>query len=587
MTADRLREHLTMLYGEAAGAAAHARLRAMLETHLTRRPPSSVAPAGLALSQRDAILITYGDQVRRLDAAGALAEPPLRTLECFCREYLAGAVSGVHLLPFYPYSSDDGFSVIDYRAVDPALGTWADIGRLGERFRLMFDAVINHVSAQSGWFQGFVRGDPRFREYFIVVHGEPDLSSVVRPRALPLLTPVETSAGVQRVWTTFSADQIDLNYANPAVLLEVVDTLLFYVSHGAEFLRLDAIAYLWKEMGTPCIHLRQTHRIIQLLRWVLDEAAPAVLLITETNVPHADNLSYFGDGRSEAQLVYNFALPPLTLHAFHTGRARELSDWAAGLERPSARTTFFNFLASHDGVGVNPARGILPEADIEALVRRVQAHGGLVSYKHNPDGSQSPYELNVNYFDALSDPRGAEPPEHAVARFMAAHAIMLALAGVPGLYFHSLVGSRGWPDGVAQTGRNRTINRQKLDLEALRAELGTAGHRRQAVYHRFAQLLRARASTPAFHPLGGQRVLDCGEAILALLRVSPSAQARALCLHNVSVQAQRLSLDLAGLDWGAARARDLLDGRVLAGDNNRRLEVTLDPYGVAWLAPDP
>ncbi len=411
------------------------------------------------------ILITYGDQLHDAD------QPPLRTLAEFCDTHLRGVVDGIHLLPFYPYSSDDGFSVIDYKQVNPALGTWDDVARVGQHFHLMFDGVINHISAQSEWFKAFLRDDPKYRDYFIVVEGDPDLSQVVRPRALPLLTEFTTPSGVKKVWTTFSADQIDLNYANPDVLLDIIDVLLFYVAHGAELIRLDAIAYLWKEIGTSCLHLPQTHRVIQLLRAILDEVAPHVALITETNVPHQDNLSYFGDGHNEAQLVYNFALPPLTLHTFHTGDASALTQWAASLTLPSDETTFFNFLASHDGIGLNPARGILRDDEITALVDRVVAHGGRVSYKSNPDGSTTPYELNINYFDALSDPNSSEPLALQIDRFVAAHAIMLALSGVPGIYFHSLFGSRGWPEGVTITGQNRTINRQKFDRAEVEREL--------------------------------------------------------------------------------------------------------------------
>ncbi len=470
---DTIRDHLSALYGPATGAATYERLAARLALFSVRRGTSE-------LTQRDAILITYGDQVREPGVA------PLRTLTDFCRKHLRGVVSGVHILPFYPYSSDDGFSVMDYRTVDPALGTWDDVARLGHDFRLMFDAVINHASRQGAWFQGFLRDEPRYRDYFIVVEGDPDLSAVVRPRALPLLTEVQTAAGPKRVWTTFSDDQIDLNYTNPDVLLEVLDILLFYVAQGAEFIRLDAIAFLWKEIGTSCLHLPQTHRVVQLIRAVLDEVAPHVRLITETNVPHRDNISYFGDGHNEAQLVYNFALPPLTLHALRTGDARVLSEWAAGLILPSEQTTFFNFLASHDGIGLNPARGILPEAEIAALVAGVEAHGGLVSYKTNPDGSRSPYELNINYFDALNDPQADEPLATQMDRFMASQAILLAMIGVPGIYFHSLFGSRGWPEGVAQTGRNRTINRQKLALPALEAELADPRSLRAQVFRRYA-----------------------------------------------------------------------------------------------------
>jgi sucrose phosphorylase len=579
-------DHLRALYGPAAGAAASERLRAALAAFSVRRPAGPPRAAGLPLSERDALLITYGDQVIRRDAGGAPAEPPLRTLVDFCRRHLGGLVSGVHILPFYPSSSDDGFSVIDYTAVDPALGAWEDVERLGQHFRLMFDAVINHMSAHSAWFQAWRRGDPALADFFITVDGDPDLSAVVRPRARPVLTSFETTAGPRRVWTTFSDDQVDLNYAKPAVLLAVLEVLLEYVARGADFLRLDAIAYLWKQIGTSCIHLPQTHRVVQLIRAVLDEVAPAVLLITETNVPHAENLSYFGDGVNEAQLVYNFALPPLTLHAFHTGTAEMLSMWAAGLGRLSDQTTYFNFLASHDGIGVNPARGLLPDNAIDALVARVQAHGGMVSYKHNRDGSQSPYELNVNYFDALSDPAGDEPLARQVDRFMAAQAIMLALVGVPGIYFHSLFGSRGWPVGVAQTGRNRTINREKLEAASLEHELSSSSHLRNLVFQRYARLLRARAACPAFHPLGRQVVLEAGAGVFALLRLAPDGRNGAVCLQDVTGREGTITLDLAALDWGAPAARDLIDGRVLSSDNATRLTCSLAPYGVAWLVPE-
>lgn len=573
--------HLIELYGDPAGRATYERLRELLEKHKASPPPRLRRPSaavgarhavpgpaeGTGVTQRDSILITYGDQLREPD------HPPLQALADFCNRHLAGAVGGIHVLPFYPYSSDDGFSVIDYRRVDPALGSWEDIHRLGERFRLMFDAVVNHVSAQSEWFRAFLRDDPRYRDYFIAVAEGTDVSKVVRPRALPLLTKFRTAAGEKWVWTTFSEDQVDLNFRHPEVLLEIVDTLLFYAAHGAEFIRLDAIAYLWKELGTACIHLPQTHRVVQLFRAVLDEVAPHVLLITETNVPHADNVSYFGDGRNEAQMVYNFALPPLTLHAFHTGSARVLSEWAAGLTLPSDRVTFFNFLASHDGIGVNPARGILPEREIDALVERVRAHGGRVSYKFNPDGTQSPYELNVNYFDALSDSKASEPIETQVDRFIASQAIMLSLAGVPGIYFHSLFGSRGWPEGVARTGRNRTINRQKLDRADLERELADPASLRHRIFSRYAQLLRLRAAKPAFHPHGAQQVLDCGDSIFAVLRVSPDGRERALCLHNVSDQPQP-----AQLPFPPSRLSDLgLPNATPHGP------ATLAPYQVLWL----
>ena len=567
---------LAFLYGDDQAAGLLDRVQALLADYRAR-----ISPRDGGLSQRDSLLILYGDQVQSPN------EEPLQTLKKFCDQYLTDIVSGIHILPFYPWTSDDGFSVVDYRQIDPALGGWDDVSAL-QNFRLMFDAVINHISSQSEWFQKFLQDDSRYRDYFITVEGEPNLSQVVRPRALPLLTPFQTPSGEKKVWTTFSADQIDLNFKNPEVLLEILDILLLYAERGAEFIRLDAIAYLWKEIGTTCIHLPQTHAVVQFLRAALDEVAPHVHLITETNVPHVDNISYFGDGANEAQLVYNFALPPLTLHAFHTGDARTLSAWAKTLTLPSDKTTFFNFLASHDGIGLNPARGILSNEEIDSLVNKILEHGGLISYKQNADGTQSPYEMNINYFDALSNPKNLlpsllQPPSSAagvesldlhVNRFLAAHAIMLSIVGVPGIYFHSLFGSRGWLEGVKQTGRNRTINREKLKMDNLQRELADENSLRRKVFAKFSQLLKARSKTPAFHPHGRQTVLDLHPSIFAVERISPDEKSRVLCLHNVSQKQVSFSTSYES-------AIDLFTSQEIQISN-----LTLEPYQVYWLKPN-
>lgn len=541
-------QHLVALYGPATGQAVAAQLQAQLAEFRQLIP----ATPAVELSERDALLITYADQLR------APGRRPMTTLAEFAKARLAGVVSGIHLLPFYPWSSDDGFSVKDFFTVDAAFGDWPDLERFRPDFDLMFDAVFNHMSAQGEWFQKFLTDEPKFRDFFVTVAGNPDLSQVVRPRALPLLTEFPTARGPEKVWTTFSADQVDLNFKNPAVLLATLRALLFYVQHGAKFIRLDAIAYLWKEIGTTCIHLPQTHRVIQLMRAGLDEIAPSVRLITETNVPHADNISYFGDGTNEAQLVYNFALPPLVLHSIATGNAEKLTRWAATLQTPSPQTTFFNFLASHDGIGMNPARGILSQAEIDALVARATAHGGFVSYKHNSDGSKSPYELNLTYFDALSNPTAPEPQEIQIKRFLTAHAIMFALAGVPGIYFHSLFGSRNDRAGAETSGIYRRINRQKLPRAELEAELAGADSLRAQVFTGMRDLLIRRQSSRAFAPDAPQQLLELDARVCAILRTSASGTERMLCLHNVSSETVSLP---PGPGWPA---------------------VTLSPYEAHW-----
>ena len=591
---DRMLDHLAFLYGAAQAGPIWDQLATLLEDVSERNPDLSEA---LPLTERDAILITYGDQFQDRGPDGTLRVPPLQTLRQVLLESLDRPVSGVHILPFFPYSSDDGFSVVDYTRVNPEFGTWPDVERLGQDFRLMFDAVINHISRQSDWFQRFLAGDPAYADWFITVEPGTDLSQVVRPRALPLLTPVQvtgpgTTSGEKLVWTTFSDDQIDLNFANPAVLLRVIEVLLLYVERGAQLIRLDAIAYLWKEIGTPCIHLEQTHRVIKLLRCALDAVAPGVLLITETNVPHEENISYFGTcqpetGRTdEAQLVYQFPLAPLIMHSILAGTAQVLSRWAAGLKTPCAQATFFNFTASHDGIGIMPARGLLSEGELQSLIDTTLAHGGQVSYKANPDGTESVYELNISYFDALSDPAADEPVSTQVNRFIVSQAIMLALGGVPGIYVHSLIGSRSWQEGVAQTGRNRTINRQKLDRAELEWDLADPASFRHRAFAAYRRLLQARTAQPAFHPYGGQRVVTLNEAVFALLRTALDGNSHVLCLHNVSDRVQSVHLLPSELGLATGNWLDLLTDEVhtVGHDSGRNgWTLSLPPYAVRWI----
>ena len=577
--AERLRGHLRALYPAADHDELLARLEGLAQAFAARCAEIGVGrrEAGRLFDERDVLLITYGDQVRERD------EPPLRTLHHFLVDRYGDTLTGVHLLPFFPSTSDDGFSVSDHLAVDPALGDWADIRRFGEDFRLMVDGVFNHTSVSHPWFRAWCGGDPDYADFYIEGDPEADVSSVVRPRPHPLLTQFEGPGGPRWVWTTFSADQVDLNYANPRVLLAVTGVLLDYVANGAGIIRLDAVAYLWKEWGTACIHHVRTHEIVRFWRTLLDAVAPGTLLITETNVPHAENVSYFGNGHDEAHLVYQFPLAPLVLSAFHLADATTLTEWAAGLSTPSDRTTFLNFLGSHDGIGVRPVEGILTPAEIEQLIGLAKAHGGGVSYRANADGSLSPYELNTVYFDALTEVDSPEPVETQLRRFLSAQSILLSLAGVPAIYAQALLGGRNWVGGVEESGHLRTINRRKFDLDALRGELDDPRTLAAQVSARLAERIRVRCAEPAFHPNGAQRILRVGEKLFGLERMAPDGSSAVLCLHSLSgrrepvVLGPREGLSLHGT------FQDLCADRVAATDERGVLSMTLEPYGVAWL----
>ncbi|MCA9668081.1 MAG: hypothetical protein KC503_20925 [Myxococcales bacterium] len=572
MTTPTIAERLARIYGDAraqsVASAIDERLARFADAHPRLRAgegPTDLLP----LDAGDNLLIAYGDQFFEPDMA------PLATLGRVVDETLGDLIRGIHVLPCFPYSSDDGFSVIDYHSIDSNLGSWSDVTELSRARRLMLDAVINHISSESAWFADYRAGVAPAVDYFVDDADDWDLSRVVRPRTSPLLTEVQVTRDgathTRRVWTTFSADQIDLDYRNPDVLLAVLDVLLGYVSRGATLIRLDAVGFLYKRSGTSCLHLEQTHELVKLMRQCLDRVAPQTLLITETNVPHADNVSYFGDGSDEAQLVYNFSLPPLLLDALEHGDASVLSRWAATLELPSPRTTWFNFIASHDGIGVRPAEGLLDAARIDHLVAAVKRRGGRVGYRATPDGGKRPYELQITLFDAMA-PAG-EAIERSVARFRAAHAMMLALRGLPGIYAHSLFGSGSWQAGFAATGQGRTLNRQKLARDTLRGMLADPQSRASRVLAAMRALLSARRAHAAFAPAAAQRVVDLGPATFALERTAANGQT-VLALADVSGRERRVVLP------HAERYASLLEG----GGASEQRELTLEPYGVRWLA---
>ncbi len=560
-----MRSILQNIYGKPKGDLAFSRITAILDVFLKTHTVGKAA----VFSPSDVILITYADTLLRE------GELPLQTLHKFLDKHLKEVFSGLHLLPFFPYSSDDGFSITDFFSVRSDLGSWGDIRSLGGHFRFMVDLVANHVSAESSWFRKYLAHEKGFQDLAIEVDPAVDLSSVTRPRSFPLLTAFKKDSDRRvHLWTTFSADQVDLNYRSLDVLENMVQVLLFYVSQGAKIIRLDAIAYLWKEIGTACIHLPQTHDMVRLFRRILDMVAPQVVLITETNVPHDENIRYFGNGHDETQMVYNFTLPPLLLHALATGSARVLSEWVMTLSTPSPETTFLNFTASHDGIGVRPLEGILPPSEIDELADRVCRNGGHVSSRPCMGGSKRPYEFNIAYFDALKDPGFANDPFH-VTRFLASQAVALVLPGVPAVYIHSLLGSHNWTAGVEATGQARAINREKLSVDTIALELANPQTIRARVFQAYRKMIRIRLHQPAFHPGADMRVYHLDDRVLTIHRFCQDQTLYALT--NLSAERLTIALPIA--------EKDLVLTDLLSGGRFMAEAVSMSPYEVLWLEP--
>jgi len=525
------------------------------------------------LSQKDIILITYGDQVSKN------SEPTLHTLKEFMDNHLKGVINSIHILPFYPYSSDDGFSVVNYSAVDPHMGSWREVESLSSEYRIMVDGVINHISQFSDWFKSFLAGDKYFKDFFIELDPTTDLSKVVRPRATPLLHEYLDNEGkIHNVWTTFSKDQVDLNYKSYKVLRSVLAALFYYIEKGATLIRLDAIAFIWKELGTQCVHLPQTHELIQLMREVIHEVAPEVIIITETNVPHHENISYFGSGNDEAQMVYNFALPPLLLNSIVCSNTNKLTTWAKTLELPNDKVCFFNFTASHDGIGLRPVKGILSDEEIDTLEQRVKDHGGLVSYRAEEDGSKSAYELNCSYIDALSNPKDEQFLR--VKRMLVTQATVLAMPGVPGIYFHSLVGSQNYKDGVKHSGINRTINREKYNIDWLENELSTLGSLAKTIFDSYKRMISIRINEDAFNPFTKFVFLELDERVFIIDKFSVNNEDRILALNNYSNEEVTITLPKEI----KLPLQDILCSNFCEENSEKKeLTITLEPYQVMWL----
>ena len=530
--------------------------------------------------QTSTVMITYGDSFL------SAKEKPLETLKHFLDEHCEGLINSVHILPFFPFSSDDGFSVMDFSSVNESLGDWQDIENISQQYRLMADLVINHCSSRSLWFQNFIKGEGPGHDYFYTESLIADLTQVVRPRTSPLLRETQTEKGLQHVWCTFSHDQVDLDFRNPQVLLQFLKIIRQYLDAGVRIFRLDAIAFLWKKVNSSSINLEETHNVVRLLRLLIEHAQSDAIIITETNIPNRENLSYFGNG-NEAHCVYNFALPPLLVNTLLTGNSHHLKLWLMSMPPAQLGTTYFNFIASHDGMGLRPVEGILGSEETESLVDTLQGFGGRISWRalENEQGEaiQKPYEVNISLFDALQGTiKGKD--ELGIPRFICAHTIMFGLEGIPGIYVHSLLATRNDYQRMEHTGHNRSINRHQWDYSALEKMLldteGADSNHHREVFSEIKKLLSIRQQQKAFHPNATQFTLHLGDSIFAYWRQSHDRQQSIFCISNISDAQQEFMLSDINListdDW-----HDLISGKEMT---HQEMLIQLAPYQTLWIS---
>jgi sucrose phosphorylase len=571
----RLRERLGVLLHSIYPEQDTAQLsRAVLEAFLgvgVRPRRRGRTPTNALWSERDCYLICYGNSLQ--DGQ----HKPLDLLHDFLQQQLKETISGVHILPYFPYTSDDGFAVTDYLAVDSGLGSWADITRIASDFRLMSDLVLNHCSSQSNWFNAYRQGHSPWDQYFCEASPDDDLSLVVRPRAHPLLREVDTAMGKRHVWCTFSHDQVDLDFTNPEVLCEFLRIMRCHIDSGVRTFRLDAVAFLWKELGTPCINLRQTHEIIRLMRTLCDYEEESIILVTETNLPNVENLSYFGN-RNEAHMVYNFSLPPLILHGLLNGSSMHLNAWQMAMPPAQLGCAYLNFTASHDGIGLRPAEGLIPDSEMEAVIAATERFGGRVSMRETADRGRRPYEINIALFEALSGTINGKD-DWQIPRFICSQTIAMALEGIPAFYIHSLLATPNDREAVEKTEHNRAINRHRWDYPELLQLLAAPDSDQSVVFNEMKRRIGIRIQQPAFHPNATQFTLQLGDQLFGFWRQSMDRAQSIFAIHNLSantVAVPPMSLNLIdGDDW-----TDLLSSesiREFSGD------IEFAPYQCRWI----
>ena len=584
-----IRHKLVYLYGEKAGKESFEKIESKMNNFIKKKSRKIKIKDGHfsiidRFTQKDIVLITYPDSFYKKN------ETPLVTLDNFSKN-IESSMNTIHILPFFPYSSDRGFSVLNFKKVKEEFGDWDDVRELSKRFNLMFDGVFNHVSKQSLWFRHFLKGSEVYANHFITFDNKngissDDLKKIIRPRTSDLLTEFKFKSTKTYVWSTFSDDQVDLNYKEPIVLLRIIDLIFRYINNGATLLRLDAVNYFWKELGTTCVHLRQTHVIVQLIRDILDITAPCVSIITETNVPHSKNISYLGNGKNEAQLIYNFTLPPLVLYTFYKGNAKYLKRWADRLDKVGKYCSYFNFLASHDGIGLTPAERVLPQKEVKFMVKKARANGAQVLNKHYKENEIRPYELNVTWWSALNGQSKDEDMEIKINRFIATHIIAISIKGVPVIYYHSLFGSENDNETYKTTGIKRDINRKNIDCVKFESELGS-NTKTNKVFTLMNDLFKIRAKQKAFHPNADQLIIQKNDSVFSVLRTSIDKTEKVLVLVNVTDQNSEFTINCSDLKLNNHNLYDVINKKSLLPFKEHikvnEFVITLKPYESLWI----
>ena len=521
------------------------------------------------ISEKTTLVICYGDSVY------SEKKKSIKVFQTFFQKRLKSYFNTIHFLPFYPSSSDSGFAVKDHFKVENKLGSWSDIKSISRSNNVMADMVINHSSARGLWFKNFLKKKEPGKDFFLTVDSKFNISKVVRPRDHRLLKKIKIFKRPEYLWRTFSPDQIDLNFKNPSVLIQFIKIMIHLINNGVTIFRLDAIAYLWKENRTKCINLKQTHQIIKLLRIIINLLNIQTTIITETNLPEKENLSYFGSN-DEANWIYNFSLPPLLIHAFLFENSSYLNKWSENLPNTKSGNSYLNFIASHDGIGIRPTEGLFNEKTLKNFLKRLKKNGSKFSFRKVQNKSKKVYEANITIFDALKKSDYDKKGEFYLERYVSAHAIMVSFEGIPAIYFNSIFGTSNDETKFIITGNNRDVNRYKWNLKNITNKLKDNKTKQSIFYNKICNLLNIRRKQKAFHPNASRLNLDFGPKIYGFKRISKDKKQTIICITNLSSNIQKTKINLKN-----QKVKNLMNSEI--NFENKKFLI-LKPFETVWLS---
>ncbi|MDC3088414.1 alpha-amylase family glycosyl hydrolase [Alphaproteobacteria bacterium] len=524
-------------------------------------------------SEKTTLLITYADNVKN-----GLYGKTISDFISFYNKFFSSFIDSIHFLPFFPSSGDGGFSVKNHEDIDPAFGTWDEIKTLSKKANVMTDLVLNHASSEGKWFKNFLLNKNPGKDYFFTINNNYDYSNVIRPRDHDLLKKIKILNDTKNLWCTFSYDQIDLDFRNPEVLLEFITLILKLSSYGIKIFRLDAVAFIWKETGTTCLNLPETHEIIKLLRDIVDQLDKNIIIVTETNLPKEENLSYFGKN-DEAHWIYNFPLPPLIVHTFLFGNSTSLTKWSMKMPPAQVGNAYLNFIASHDGIGMRPAEGVLSEEEINSMLMRLEKNGSQFSMRKLPSKEEKVYEANISLFNALQYTDEDIEGKFTLERFIASHCIILSIEGVPAFYFNSFFATQNDYKSYLNSKVKRDLNRHKWNYLNLEATLNDENSVENKCYELLKTLISIRKAQPAFHPNATQFTLNLNKNVFSVWRQSRDRRQSIFAITNVTSKNIDLNTNMINL-IDDEKWYDLLNPEVSFKDEQN---IKFNPYQTIWI----